>query len=111
MAQQYGTTTDVTADDRLWSLLAWIFSPIIPIIILFMEDKKNRPFIKYNAFQALAWGIVIYVISAVLSFIVIGFCLGVIGLVLNIYWGIQAYNGKYVVIPVLTDFIKGQGWI
>lgn len=110
MAQQYGTATDVTSDDKLWALLSWIFSPIIPVIVLLMEDKKNRPFIKYNAIQALAWGLVVYVLSAVLSFVIVGLCLGVVGLLLNIYWGIQAYNGKYVTIPFLTDFVKKQGW-
>jgi hypothetical protein len=27
-----------------------------------------------------------------------------------IYWGIQAYQGNYVTIPVITDFVKKQGW-
>ena len=30
-------------DDKLWALLAYVFTPLIPIIILLMEDKKNRP--------------------------------------------------------------------
>jgi uncharacterized protein len=44
---------DVTDDDKLWALLSWIFAPIVPIIVLLLEDKKTRPFIKYNAIQAL----------------------------------------------------------
>jgi hypothetical protein len=27
-----------------------------------------------------------------------------------VYCGIQAYGGKTVTVPVLTDFIKNQGW-
>lgn len=106
--QQY--SPEVTSDDKLWALLAYIFTPIVPIILMLMEDKKNRPFIKAHNAQALVWGVVVYVISLVLSFIIIGACIGLLGLVLNIYWGIQAYNGKYVEIPVITNFVKNQGW-
>ena len=35
----------VTSDDKLWAALAYVLTPLIPIIILLMEDKKNRPFI------------------------------------------------------------------
>ena len=27
-----------------------------------------------------------------------------------IYWGVQAYNGKTFEIPVVTNFVKNQGW-
>ena len=110
MAQQFGTSMDVTSDDKLWSLLAYIFTPIVPVIILLMEDKKNRPFIRAHNAQALAWGLLTYVVAFVLSFIVIGACVGLAAFIINIYWGIQAYQGKYVTIPVITNFVKQQGW-
>jgi hypothetical protein len=31
-------TGDITSDDKLWALLAYVLSPLIPIIILLMED-------------------------------------------------------------------------
>ena len=103
-------SADATSDDKLWTLLAYIFTPIVPIIILLLEDKKNRPYIKAHNMQALVWGVALYVISFVLSFIVIGACVGLLGLVVNIYWGIQSYQGKYVNIPVITNWVKSQGW-
>jgi uncharacterized membrane protein len=27
-----------------------------------------------------------------------------------VYWGYKAYQGEYVVIPVVTNFVKNQGW-
>jgi hypothetical protein len=33
---------DVTSDDKLWAMLGYVF-PVIAIVVLFMEDKKNRP--------------------------------------------------------------------
>ena len=103
-------SSDVTSDDKLWALLAYILTPLIPIIVLLMEDKKNRPFIKAHNAQALAWGVAFYVIVTITSFFLIGLCIWPIGLIVQIYWGIQAYGGKYVTIPVITDFVKNQGW-
>jgi uncharacterized protein len=107
---QASMSTDATSDDKLWVLLAYIFTPIVPIIILLMEDKKNRPFIKAHNMQALVWGVVLYILSFVLSFVVIGACIGLLGLILNIYWGIQGYQGKYINIPIVTNFVKQRGW-
>ncbi len=105
------TSTVITDDDKLWSLLSWIFTPLVPIIVLLLEDKKQRAFIKYNAIQALVLGVAGYVISSILSFVVIGCITGLLLLVYVIYLGIQAYNGKWVTVPVVTDFCVNQGWI
>jgi uncharacterized protein len=102
---------EATSDDKLWALLAYVLTPIVPVIILLMEDKKNRPFIKAHNVQALVWGLILYVLSSVLvPALGFGFCLGGLGIIVNIYWGIQAYNGKMVEIPVITNFVKQQGW-
>jgi len=79
--------------------------------VLLLEDKKQRAFIKYNAIQALALSIVGYVISAVLSAVVIGCFTGLALLVYIIYLAIQSYQGKWVTVPVVTDFCVNQGWI
>ena len=112
MAEELNVVSEgeVTDDDKLWSLLSWLFWPIA-IVVLLLEDKKQRPFIKYNAVQALALGVVGYLISAVLSFVVIGCFTGVALLIYAIYLGIQSYQGQWVIIPFLTDFCKNQGWI
>lgn len=103
-------SSDVTSDDKLWSALAYVFTPIVPIIILVIADKKDRPFIKAHNMQALIWGVVLYVIVAVTSAFIIGLCIWPIGLIIQLYWAYQAYQGKIVTIPLLTDFIKNQGW-
>ena len=49
---------DLTSDDRLWAALSWIpvspLWPIFAIIALLLEDKKDRPFIRYNAILSIA---------------------------------------------------------
>ena len=102
----------ITDDDKLWALLSWIFSPIVPIIVLLLEDKKVRPFIKYNAIQALALGVAGYVVSGILVPLVsIGCFTGLALLVYAIYLGIQSYQGNWITVPVVTDFCVNQGWI
>jgi uncharacterized membrane protein len=101
---------DVTSDDKLWALLAYIFSPLVPVIILLMEDKKNRPFIRAHTMQALVVGAISLVFAIFLSWTVVLACVPFALFIAQIYWGIQAYNGKYVEIPVVSNFVKNQGW-
>jgi uncharacterized membrane protein len=102
----------ISSDDKLWALLAYVLTPLVPIIILLLEDKKNRPFIRAHNAQALVWGLFNVVGGTILSTILI-FCLGAPTLLIwafGAYWGIQAYQGEYVNIPVVSDFVKNQGW-
>jgi uncharacterized membrane protein len=97
---------DITQDDKLWSLLSWLIWPIA-IIVLLMDDKKSRPFIRYNAVNSLA----LSVIAWGSSIIAIGVCLGPLAFIYSIFLGIQSYQGKWVTVPVLTDFVKKQHWV
>ena len=107
MSEEFEAPVEVTDDDKLWSLLSWIFAPLISIIVLLLEDKKNRPFIKYNAMQSLVVGAV----SVLVSFTGIGCIVSLALLVYQIYLGIQANKGELVTVPLVTDFCKKQNWI
>ena len=101
---------EVTSDDKLWVLLAYILSPIVPIILLLMEDKKNRPYIKAHNAQALIVGIIIVLLSILIGWTVVLGCVPFAVWLVMVYWGIQGYQGKYVTIPVITDWCHKQGW-
>ncbi len=58
------TNPEITSDDKLWALLSYLF-PIIAIVVLLMEDKKVRPFIKFYAVQALAATVVLSILATV----------------------------------------------
>lgn len=98
----------ITNDDKLWAMLAYVLTPLVPIIILLMEDKKGRPFIRAHNAQALVWGIFNAVISIPGTLCL--FAPSVIIWLVGVYWGIKAYQGDYVNIPVVSDFVKNQGW-
>ncbi|MCX6065785.1 MAG: hypothetical protein NT121_08535 [Chloroflexi bacterium] len=95
-------SSEITSDDKLWSALTYVFSPLVPIILMLMEDKKNRPFIKSHNAQALILGVIAVITSS--------FCVGIFVWLYMLYLAYQAYQGKTVEVPVITDFCKGQGW-
>ena len=104
MAEEMGATPsgEVTDDDKLWALLSYIFCPLIGIIVLLLEDKKNRPFIKYNAWVSIVLGVLVIVLSWA--------CIGVLVWVYALYLGIKSYGGEWVEVPVISDFVRNQGW-
>ncbi|MDL1909662.1 DUF4870 domain-containing protein [Chloroflexi bacterium CFX6] len=103
---------ETTSDDKLWSALSYVFAPLIGIIVLLMEEKKSRPFIKFHAVQSIVASIAFWIVSTILITVTIGFggfCVPVLWLVF-LYWAYKAYQGEMVNIPLITNFIKGQGW-
>jgi uncharacterized membrane protein len=114
--------TDITSDDKLWAALGYpIF--IIALIMLFVEGKKDRPFIKFHAVQALALNVIFWIVeivlgilSAALAAVTFGIG-GIISCIAPILWllliwpAILAYQGKYFDIPVITKFIRDQHWV
>jgi uncharacterized membrane protein len=93
---------EVTDDDKLWALLSYIFCPLIGIIVLLIEDKKNRPFLKYNAIVSIVLGILAIILSS--------FCIGILVWFYAIYLGFKSYQGEWVEVPVISDFVRNQGW-
>jgi len=101
---------DISEDDKLWAALGYPIG-IIAVVMLLMEDKNNRPFIKFHAVQAIAANVAFVILSTLISITVIGaFCVPVLWLVF-FYWAYKAFSGEYTEIPVVTDFIKKQGWV
>jgi uncharacterized membrane protein len=98
-------SSDITQDDKLWALLSWLLWPVA-IVMLLMDDKKSRPFIKYNAVLSLAFAVVLYVLGTITAG-----CLLVVGGIYAIVLAIQAFQGQWVTVPLLTDFVKKQHWV
>jgi uncharacterized membrane protein len=104
--------SDVSSDDKLWAALGYPIA-LIAIIVLFMEDKKNRPFIKFHAVQSIAANVVFWVVATILATVTLGFgglCAPLLWLVF-LYWAYQAYQGQMFEIPFVTGFIRGQNWV
>jgi uncharacterized membrane protein len=107
----FADSTEITSDDKLWSALGYPI-PIIALIALLMEEKKERPFIKFHAVQALVFNVVIWILIFVVSVITLGFgaiCAPLLWLV-TLWPAYDSYRSNYTEIPVISNFIKNQGW-
>lgn len=101
---------EITRDDKLWAALSYPI-PIVALLVLLMEEKKGVPFLKFHAVQAIALNLVLWVLILVLSVtIVLAICAPALWLV-TLWPAYDAYQGRYTEIPVLTKFLKGQGWV
>ena len=109
MAAQPPTTSDVS-NQKIMALLAYLIAPIVGIIILVSDSMKSDPVLRKHAVQSIAYSIVAIVIAFILGITVILSCLFWVPYIPLIIWGIQAYQGKDVNIPVITVFCKNQGW-
>ena len=101
---------DINDQDKLMAALAYPIG-IVALIILLVEDMKSRSFQKYHAVQALAVNVIIVILSIVLGWTVILLCVPFLVWLATLYWAYQAYQGQWVEIPAVTNFIKGQGWV
>ncbi|MGD9093720.1 MAG: DUF4870 domain-containing protein [Anaerolineales bacterium] len=105
-------TEDITSDDKLWSALGYPI-PIIAIIVLLIEEKKERPFIKYHAVQSLIFNIALWILIMIVSAVTLGIgaiCAPLLWLVT--FWpAYDAYKGNFTEIPVISNIIKNQGWV
>lgn len=95
--------TQVTEDDRLWAALSWIpvspLYPLVALLMLLMEEKKTRPFIRHNAVLALVTGAVLIPVS------IFTLGLGALAYLLFFWWAYEAYQGKEVHVPVVSDWL------
>lgn len=99
----------ITSHDRTWAALSWLpltpLWPLLAILALLMEDTKERPFVRYHAVNSIVTGVVLIPVTAV--------TLGLGGFLYLVffYWAYQAYQGDTVTVPLITDWVRGQGWI
>jgi len=106
------SSADITSDDKLWSALGYPI-PLIAIIVLLMEEKKNRPFIKFHAVQSIVFNIALWILIFVISAVTLGFgalCAPLLWLI-TLWPAFDSYKGNYTELPVITNFIKNQSWV
>jgi uncharacterized membrane protein len=120
---QQSARSEPTSDDKLWAALGYPI-PIIALIMLLVEDKKTRPFIKFHSVQALAVFVVfiaaeilVSVLNGILSAMHIGFVGLIFGCITPFLWllllwpAYLAFQGKYFAIPVITKILRDQHWV
>jgi uncharacterized membrane protein len=118
-------SAEITDNDKMMALLAYIVTIIVPLVILLSESGKQRLFQRYHAIHSLilSGGLIIITVAlsctvgVVLELLTAGLgtcCLLpaiLLPYVISIIYGVQAYQGNYVEIPLVTDLARSQGWI
>jgi uncharacterized membrane protein len=106
--QEQAGERELSSNERLWAALSWLpvtpLWPILAIVALLMEDTKDRAFVRYNAVLSIATGVILIP----LTIVTVG-CAALLYLVF-FYWAYQAYQGQDVTVPVVSDWVRKQGW-
>jgi len=100
---------DITSDDKLWGALSYIW--LIGLIMLLIEEKKNRPFIRFHAVQSMALNVVLVIASIIIGWIPFVQCLTPLIWLVLLWPAIGAFQGKLTNLPFISDFIRKQGWV
>ena len=106
---QETASPDVTSDDRLWAAIGYPI-PLVAIIMLLMEEKKKRHFIKFHAIQSIILWIVLLVLIIILGFTFVGLICSPFLWLVTLWPAIESYRGKDIQLPVIGNFIHNQGW-
>jgi uncharacterized membrane protein len=98
--------------------------PLISVVLLLAEGNKERPYQRYHAITSILFWVaaIVYETVAVVAFTILtvvslgclALCLWVIFFLphlVALYYAFQAYNGKKMEIPVISDFARKQGWV
>jgi uncharacterized protein len=103
-------SAEITTSDKQWALCAYLFTPLLPAVMLLIEDVKVRPYIRAHLAQALVLGVIGFVVDSLLVAVFVGCITWPLYLVLLVYYGVKAYRGEKVRIPVISDWVSSQGW-
>ena len=104
----FGMPSDVQPQeesDKIVAALCYVFAPILGVIIL-VTDMKNKPFLKFHAYQSITFGIaliVLWTIASFLAVVLIGCFIMPVLLVAQLWYAYQAYSKGTFRIPGVTD--------
>jgi uncharacterized membrane protein len=94
-------------DFKLWAALCYAIPILVPIIVL-VTDKKEDKKLQFHAWEGLILGVAWWVVSFVLSFVLIGMVCFPVGWLGLLYLAYKVYNGEEIVIPTVTEMAKKQ---
>ncbi len=94
-------------DYRLWAAICYVL-PVLGGIIVLLTDKKNDKKLVFHAWQSLIAGIVLWLVTMVLSFVLIGCIVGPLGYLVMLFWAYKMYTGEEVLVPTISEYAKKQ---
>lgn len=94
------TLPEPTDDEKLFALLAHLSNFLLVCIapLIFYVLKKDSAYVKFHALQSIYFNLA----GLVLSILTCG-VFSLVMIVVNIWWGIRAFQGEWAKIPVVGD--------
>ncbi|MDZ4178903.1 MAG: hypothetical protein U1E29_06695 [Coriobacteriia bacterium] len=97
----------VNDTSKLLAALGYIFW-IVALIAILIEPYKEEKFVKFHAFQALAFGIGLWLLAAVTTPIFgLGALVGIAGFFYSVFLAIKTFGGEYIEVPIVYGLVKG----
>jgi uncharacterized membrane protein len=95
-----------TDDERMKGAIAYVLSWLTGIIILVMAGDSK--FLKFHAWQSIVFGIIVTIVTIILSFFCIGIIVGPLCWLYMLYGAYMVYTGKPFRIPMIADFVESS---
>jgi len=92
-------------NDKIIAAASYVFWILLGAIIL-LTDMKNKPFLRFHAYQSITFGLILmvgWIIAGVLSIVVVGICLMPILFLIPFYPAYLAYSKGTFRLPLITD--------
>ena len=107
---------EITSDDKTMAMLAHLLGIVIGFVgplIIWLIKKDQSKFVDYHGKEALNFQITVligYIVSSILSMVLIGCITGVIVWIASLIWciigGMAANKGEYYKYPITLRLIK-----
>lgn len=122
-----GMPVPPTENDKMLSGLSYVsqlvLPAVMPIVLLISDEGKRSPFVRHHTVHSLALLVasIAYELVAAIASLIIGAiapCLWVLLWILFflpavpfLYYGVKAFQGQYVDVPYVTDFLRRNNWL
>ncbi len=94
-------------DYRLWAALCYAIPILVPIIVL-ATDKKNDKKLQFHAWQGLILGVGWWLVSFILSFVLIGMLCWPAGWLVFLLLAYKVYTGEELEISSVSEMARKQ---
>ncbi len=94
-------------DYRLWAALCYAIPILVPIIVL-ATDKKNDKKLQFHAWQGLILGVGWWLVSFILSFVIIGMLCWPAGWLVFLLFAYKVYTGEELEISSVSEMARKQ---
>lgn len=94
-------------DYRLWAALCYAL-PVLGSIIVMVTEKKENKKLLFHAWQSLILGIGWWIVTVVLSFVLIGVVCGPLGWLVFLVLAYKVYSGEELEIQTVSEMARNQ---